>query len=108
MPYENEHSCRLKEPSGFKEDSFFREERKTESGKKYDAILGPLKSDESIEVQAYRYPIEDWSESEAKSDCESHKGILFEPAIGSKEAKPEDPKPENPKKQEEPPKAQSC
>jgi regulator of replication initiation timing len=51
-------------------------------GKKYRVIFcKPKGGDGSIE-QAYRYPVEEWSESEARAHCRAHDGILFEPATG--------------------------
>ena len=33
-------------------------------------------------LTSYRMPIEEWSETEARSFCRAHDGILFEPATG--------------------------
>ncbi len=81
MPYLNEHSCRLKNPDDFKEDSFVRVSRDHE-GKKYDVIRGKLKENDEWADQAFRYPKETWTESEARKHCKAHDGILFEPASG--------------------------
>jgi len=76
MPYEGEHSCRLKEPSQFAEFRRKNNERSS-GGKKYDVIYG-IKKGKSEEA-SYRYSKKIWSEKEAKSHCSSHKG-RFEPA----------------------------
>jgi len=76
MPYPNEASCRLRDPGDFQEDSF----RRISEGK-LDIIIGKLKGETETTAQAYRYPVEDWSESEARSHCREHDGS-FEPATG--------------------------
>lgn len=83
MPYPNEHACRLRDPNDFKPDSFRRIEREHE-GKKYDAIMGKLKGQDTMTDQAYRYPKDTWQESEAKSHCADHNGS-FEAASGDTE-----------------------
>lgn len=78
MPFPNEHSCRLADPDqyeDFRRENEFRED----DGRQIDAILGILE-DGSTEVQALRYPIEDWSADAAESHCTSEEGILFEEA----------------------------
>ena len=82
-PYPNEHSCRLRDPSTL--DIVGSEERK-HNGKAYRVIFGKPKGKSkagSVE-QAYRYPVETWSESEAHKHCQAHDGA-FEPAIKKKE-----------------------
>jgi len=77
-PYPNEHSCRLKDPETL--DIVGSDERK-HNGKTYRVIFGKPKGQPkagSVE-QAYRYPVETWSESEARKHCEAHDGS-FEPA----------------------------
>jgi len=44
--------------------------------------MGRLKDEETMTEQAYRYPKETWGTGEARSHCEDHDGILFEPAEG--------------------------
>jgi len=80
MPYPNEHSCRLRQPGEFKEESFSRLER-DHNGKKYFVIRGIVKAkgDEWAD-QAFRYPKETWTPQEARGHCEEHKGLSFEPA----------------------------
>jgi hypothetical protein len=78
-PYPNEHSCRLRDPETL--DIVGSGERKHDS-KTYRVIYGKPKGDKdagSVE-QAYRYPVETWSEAEARKHCEAHGGN-FEPAI---------------------------
>ncbi|MDD5689847.1 MAG: HK97 family phage prohead protease, partial [Caldisericia bacterium] len=72
-PYENEFSCRLKDPALFQEGSFRRGER-SHNGKKYSVIYGKLKGKTTLTEQAYRYPKDTWSEEEASSHCKEHKG----------------------------------
>ncbi len=86
MPYPNEHSCRLRNPSEFQKDNWAREERK-HNGKIYIAVMGRLKGKDTMTDQSYRYPIKTWSESEARKHCKEHKGILFEKASPKKEEK---------------------
>jgi hypothetical protein len=77
-PYANEHSCRLRDPETL--DIVGSGERK-HNGKIYRVIYGKPKGEEkagSVE-QAYRYPVETWSESEARKHCQAHGG-RFEPA----------------------------
>lgn len=79
MPYENEHSCRLRDPDDFQDDSFRRTTR-DHDGKEYSIISGRLKGEDTMTEQAYRYPKDIWAEGEARSHCTDHDGILFEPA----------------------------
>jgi len=85
-PYPNEHACRLNEPGKYNE---FRRGTRKHNGKTYSVIYGKLKDRDSWEDQAYRYPKDKWTESEARSHCKDHKGILFEPA-SEKEIKQEE------------------
>jgi hypothetical protein len=77
-PYPNEHSCRLRDPETL--DIVGSGERK-HNGKTYRVIYGKPKGekDTSSVEQAYRYPVETWSESEARKHCQDHDGS-FEPA----------------------------
>jgi ATP-dependent protease ClpP protease subunit len=81
-PYPNEHACRLVEPGKFEPNSFRRTSREHE-GKTYDIIAGHLKGESTMTEQAYRYPKDEWSESEARKHCTDHKGISFEPAASA-------------------------
>jgi len=85
-PYPNEHACRLNEPGKYDE---FRRGTRKHNGKTYSVIYGKLKNKDSWEDQAYRYSKDKWTESEARSHCKDHKGILFEPA-SEKEIKQEE------------------
>ncbi len=74
MPYENEYSCRLKDPGLFK-DPWVRVKRKSKSmGKVYSVIRGTLKTTGKFEDQAFRYPKTTWTASQARSHCKSHSG----------------------------------
>jgi len=79
MPYPNEHSCRLRDPSDFQPDSMRRMTRKHE-GKEYHIIVGRLKGQDTMTEQAYRYPKDTWTEAQARQHCKEHEGKLFEPA----------------------------
>jgi hypothetical protein len=82
-PYPNEHSCRLQDPETL--DIVGSGERK-HNGKTYRVIFGKPKGEKdagSVE-QAYRYPVETWTEAEARKHCEVHDGT-FEPAAKEKE-----------------------
>lgn len=76
-PYPNEHSCRLKDPSGFQAKSF----RRIKRGK-VSLILGRLKGQRTMTLQAIRYPKASWTESEAHANCSERKG-RFEAASSS-------------------------
>jgi hypothetical protein len=82
-PYPNEHSCRLRDPETL--DIVGSGERK-HNGKTYRVIFGKPKGkkDAGSVEQAYRYPVETWSESEARNHCKAHDGA-FEPATKEKE-----------------------
>lgn len=82
-PFPNEHACRIREPGEFQKDSFRRISRKVD-GKTLDIIIGKLKGKTTTTTQAFRYPKDEWSESEAKKHCDDHDGILFEPATDTK------------------------
>jgi len=68
-PYPNEHSCRIREPGLFEENSF----RRIQQGK-LSIIIGKLKGASTTTTQAFRYPIKDWEVDEARKHCEEHKG----------------------------------
>jgi hypothetical protein len=77
-PYPNEHSCRLREPETL---NIVGSGERKHNGKTYRVIYGkPKDKPEAGSVeQAYRYPVETWSESEARKHCQDHDG-RFEPA----------------------------
>lgn len=76
-PYPNEHACRLKSPDGY--DKFARKNCAVKSNEKCIDFIFGIKENKS-ELQSMRYDKDDWSESEAKSHCDSKDG-KFEPAI---------------------------
>ena len=73
MPYENEHSCRLKPPNykNYARKNCY----KKHDGKCIDFVFGIIGPDES-ELQSMRYPIDAWSESDAKDHCKEHEGTF--------------------------------
>ena len=73
MPMPNEHSCRLRPPGDFQDDSFRRTSRK-HKGKTYDIIMGKLKGDDAMTEQAYRYGKDTWSAADARAHCKDHDG----------------------------------
>jgi hypothetical protein len=80
-PYANEHACRLLEPiSGA--PTRRKNGEGDHNGKKYDVIYQQQK-DDTWKRQAFRYPKDNWTASEARSHCKSHDGIAFEPAAES-------------------------
>jgi hypothetical protein len=73
-PYPNEHSCRIVEPNKFEEHSF----RRISRGK-VRLILGRLKGQRTMTLQAIRYPTSLWTEAEARANCRTRNG-QFEPS----------------------------
>lgn len=82
-PFPNEHACRVRDPGDFKKGSFRRISRKTD-GKTLDIIIGRLKGKTTTTTQAFRYPKDEWTESQARKHCEDHDGKRFEPAKNTK------------------------
>ena len=80
MPFSGEHACRLQDPGNFREDSFVRVSRETEDGKAYDVIRAEHVTDGEMQDQSHRYPVENWTEGEARQHCRDHDGQKFEPA----------------------------
>ena len=83
MPYPQEHACRLRDPREFAPRSFRSMERRHGS-RPYRVILGKLEgrnapADPMVE-QAYRYPVDVWTEDQARAHCREHDGARFEPA----------------------------
>lgn len=74
MPLINFHSCRVKEPSLFKKDSFRTLHTKT---KGLTFISGKLKSTGASVVQSWRYDKKVWTSTRAKNHC-GKKGGRFE------------------------------
>lgn len=69
-PYPNEHACRLKDPGQY--DTCRRGSR--ESGGKTYHVIYCKKTGGKMEEQAYRYPKDTWSASEAGAHCKKHGG----------------------------------
>jgi len=78
MPYPNEHSARVKDPGAFEPDSF---RRKTLSPG-VAAIMGRLKGETTMTVQAYRFAKAKFTAEQAKAWLKEHdvKGGTFEAA----------------------------
>ncbi len=84
-PMMNFHACRLRKPEDFQDGSFVTSERDHE-GKMYKVVQGRLEGEDSLTDQAFRYPKDHWDEDEARSHCEDHDGILFEPAADEEDS----------------------
>lgn len=69
MPYPSEHSCRVRDPGAFQENSF----RRIKQGK-LSIIIGKLKGKTTTTAQAYRYAKESWTESAARAHCKEQGG----------------------------------
>jgi len=78
-PYPNEHACRLKDPAQY--DTCRRGSRQTD-GKTYYVIYCK-KAGGKMEEQAYRYPKDSWSASEARAHCKEHGGSFEAASEGS-------------------------
>jgi hypothetical protein len=50
-----------------------------------EILFGRDKDTGDWEIASYRLPLDDWSETEARSFCTDHDGILFEPATGEED-----------------------
>ena len=81
MPYPNHHSCDLRPTSDF-QDGSFRTMKRSHEGKSYNVIIGRLKGEDATAEQSYRYPKDEWIESQARAHCKSHDGVSFDPATG--------------------------
>lgn len=75
MPYQHEHACRMREPETFQADSF----RRIVQGK-LALIIGRLRGQSTTTVQAFRYPVDEWKEDEAREHCKEQGG-RFEAAV---------------------------
>ena len=71
MPYPNEHSCRLRPPTGY-----VRYARDNDHDPNH--IYG-IKPDNKSELQAFRYPKDRWTTGRAREHCKKNEGT-FEPA----------------------------
>lgn len=78
MPYPSEHAARILDPDKFQQDSF----RRKNIAPGIDIIIGKLKGEDKMTVQAYRFDREKFSVDEAKKRLKEHKVdyIDFEPA----------------------------
>lgn len=84
MPYEGEHSCRLRQPRKGAPTKRKNDERE-HNGKKYDVIY-QQQANRKWKDQAYRYRLENgWKEGEARSHCKDHGG-RFEAATRKKKS----------------------
>jgi hypothetical protein len=81
MPYPNEHACRIRQPGDFQKGKWARTSRE-HNGKEYGIVMGRLKGETTMTEQAYRYPIDNWTEKQAKAHCKEHGG-QFEAAMDS-------------------------
>jgi HK97 family phage prohead protease len=86
MPYPNEHSARVKEPGAFQQDSF----RRKNIADGIDAIMGKLKGEDTMTIQAYRFDKSKFTPEEAKKWLKDHdiSYISFEAASEEKSEKP--------------------
>jgi len=86
-PYPNEHSCRLEDPNKYKKFSRVNCDQKHD-GKCIDVIYG-IKSEGGSEIQALRFPKENWTADEARKVC-SARGGTFEAAKEEKKKSSDD------------------
>jgi phage-related protein (TIGR01555 family) len=77
-PYPNEHAARMRDPADFVEGSM----RSKDLAGGVRLILGKLEKGGPMVVQAYRFPVSEFTEAEAKVWLKEHdeEPILFEPA----------------------------
>ena len=80
MPFKNEHSARLREPSDFVQDSFVRLEDKL--GKGIDSIMGKLVGQTELTLQGIRFDKNIFTPEQAEKWLKDHnyEPIEFEPA----------------------------
>ena len=83
VPYPNEHAARVRDPGGFQPGSF----RRKQLSQGVNAIMGRLKGQSSMTVQAYRFDRERFTAAEARGWLKENgvKYISFEAASGEKE-----------------------
>ena len=77
-PYPQENACRLNSPGKYDK---FRRGSRVSGGKTYHIIYGHNGKTDKWEEQAYRYPKDGWTVTEAKKHCKDHDGMTFEPAV---------------------------
>lgn len=75
MPFPNEHACRVADPSKF--ETFRRQEGRA---RQPDIIFG-IKDGKST-AQSFRYPVDRFTEDQARASCLKHPGA-FEPAAAA-------------------------
>ncbi len=82
MPYQNEHSARVRQPEEFQADSFRR--KNVDDG--VDIIIGKLKGEDNMTTQAYRFQVGKFTEEQAKKWLSDNniEYIDFEPAINDR------------------------
>jgi len=80
MPFENEHSGRVRRPGDFQKESF----RSTNIKKGIRLIVGRLKGKTTVTAQAYRFDRKEFTAAEARKWLRDHDidVILFEAATG--------------------------
>lgn len=78
MPYPNEHATRIRDPGAFDPESF----RSKDLKNGIRIILGKLKGEDTMTLQAYRFSIDKFTSEEAKKWLEDNKVsyLKFEPA----------------------------
>ena len=78
MPYQNEHSARVRDPGDFQPDSF----RRKNIARGVDIIMGRLKGETTMMTQAYRFDKTVFTAAEAKAWLKKNNihYISFEPA----------------------------
>jgi len=81
MPYQNEHSARIRNPKDFQQDSF----RRTNIAPGISIIFGKLIGESKTTIQTYRFDSSKFTPQEAKKWLKEHneKYISFEKAISS-------------------------
>lgn len=88
MPFPNVHAATLRVSGDFKSESFktIDRESSTFNGRKYQVIIGNLKSDDTVHDQALRYDRKTWSVADARKHTRDHGATKFEPATGGKDS----------------------
>jgi hypothetical protein len=69
MPYPNFHSARVSDPGTFEESSFRYVKLK---GTSVETVMAKKKGEKSMEIQAYRFPVEKFTAAEAKEWLKEH------------------------------------
>ncbi len=79
MPFAEEHSCRLKEPTSIKGASGVYRSKNEDGSVLIAYYWGNIKKPTKVTTQAKRYPTDKFSKEQARKDCTRLKG-KFEPA----------------------------